>query len=135
MHVLYVTVDPQRDDVERMRTYLAAFDATFVGGTGSAEQLAAVCKLYGIDATRKTFGTTYLYAHSSFTYLIDDAGKLRALMPYGHSAGCDGLGGIYPDHVCFQGSIVRDSERHVGAPDVGEQARKPARGNPADARS
>ena len=86
LQVVYITVDPERDDAERMRIYLAAFDPTFVGGTGTAGQLDAVRKEYGIAATRRAAGTGYLYAHSSFTYLIDREGKLRALMPYGHSA-------------------------------------------------
>lgn len=86
VQVVYITVDPERDDVARMRAYLAAFDPTFVGGTGTPEQLDAVRKEYGIMATRKVVGTSQLYGHSSFTYLIDGQGKLRALMPYGHSA-------------------------------------------------
>ena len=86
LQVVYITVDPERDDAERMRTYLAAFDPTFIGGTGTAERLAAVRKEYGITATRHALGSSYLYSHSSFTYLIDREGKLRALMPYGHSA-------------------------------------------------
>ena len=86
LQVVYITVDPERDDAGRMRTYLAAFDPTFIGGTGTAERLDAVRKEYGIVATRHPFHTSYLYAHSSFTYLIDREGKLRALMPYGHTA-------------------------------------------------
>ncbi len=86
LQVVYITVDPERDDAERMRTYLASFDPTFIGGTGKAERLAAVRKEYGITATRQALGNSYLYAHSSFTYLIDREGRLRALMPYGHSA-------------------------------------------------
>ena len=86
LQVVYITVDPERDDAERMRMYLASFDPTFIGGTGTAERLDAVRKEYGINATRQALGTSYLYAHSSFTYLIDREGKLRALMPYGHSA-------------------------------------------------
>jgi protein SCO1 len=86
MQVVYVTVDPERDDAARMRAYLAAFDPTFIGGTGSAERLGAVRKEYGIIATRHALGASYVYAHSSFTYLIDREGRLRALMPYGHSA-------------------------------------------------
>ena len=86
LQVVYITVDPERDDAGRMRTYLAAFDPTFIGGTGTTDRLAAVRKEYGITATRHALGTSYLYAHSSFTYLIDREGKLRALMPYGHPA-------------------------------------------------
>ena len=84
--VVYVTVDPERDDAKRMRKYLAAFDPTFIGGTGTADKLAAVRKEYGIAADKKPAGAGYVVAHSSYTYLIDRAGKLRALMPYGHTA-------------------------------------------------
>lgn len=86
LQVVYVTVDPERDDVERLRTYLAAFDPSFVGGTGSAAELEAVRKEYGIAATRVTTADGYAFSHSSYTYLIDRAGKLRALMPYGHTS-------------------------------------------------
>jgi protein SCO1/2 len=86
VQVVYVTVDPERDDTERMRKYLAGFDPEFVGGTGTAEQLAAVRQAYGVLAEKKPFAGGYTVAHSSFTYLIDRDGSLRALMPFGHTA-------------------------------------------------
>jgi protein SCO1/2 len=85
VQVLYITVDPERDTPERMHAYLQAFDASFIGGTGAADQLAAVRKEYGIQANRKQYGENYTFGHSSFIYLIDRKGLLRALMPYGHS--------------------------------------------------
>ena len=85
VQVVYITVDPERDDPDRMKKYLGGFDPTFIGGTGSPAQLAAVRKDYGISAEKKMFGSAYTYAHSSFTYLIDRSGRIRALMPYGHS--------------------------------------------------
>ncbi|HEU4654717.1 MAG TPA: SCO family protein [Steroidobacteraceae bacterium] len=85
VQVVYITVDPERDTPERMHAYLKSFDPSFIGGTGSAEQLAAVRKEYGIQANRKQFGQNYTFGHSSFIYLIDRKGLLRALMPYGHS--------------------------------------------------
>jgi len=86
LQVVYVTVDPERDDVARMRTFLAGFDPTFVGGTGTAEELAAVREEYGILASRHVVGGSYSVAHSSSAFLIDRSGALRALMPYGHTA-------------------------------------------------
>jgi len=85
VQVVYVTVDPQRDDPVRLKKYLGGFDPTFVGGTGTEQQLAAVRKNYGISAERQNLGDSYTYEHSSFTYLIDRGGRIRALMPYGHS--------------------------------------------------
>ena len=85
VQVVYVTVDPGRDVPARLAKYLGSFDSTFVGGTGTEDQLAAVRKSYGITAEKKVIGDDYTYAHSSFTYLIDRNGRIRALMPYGHS--------------------------------------------------
>jgi protein SCO1/2 len=85
VQVVYVTVDPERDSAERLRKYLSAFDATFIGGTGSTERLAAVRKEYGISAEKKPVGNSYAVAHSSYTYLIDRQGRIRALMPFGRT--------------------------------------------------
>ena len=88
LQVVYVTVDPARDTPQRMREYLAAFDASFIGATGTPAQLENVRKEYGI-ATLKKPGkdpSDYALDHSSFVYLVDRAGSLRALSPYGSSA-------------------------------------------------
>lgn len=86
VQVVYVTVDPEWDVPERLHAFLRTFDPTFIGGTGTAEQLASVRKDYGVLAQKLSVGDGYTYNHSSFTYLIDRSGRLRALMPYGHSA-------------------------------------------------
>jgi protein SCO1/2 len=87
LQVVYVTVDPERDSRERLRTYLAGFDPTFIGATGNPRELDKVRQAYGIVA--KKVGTdpaSYAIEHSSFVYLIDRAGSLRAMSPYGSSA-------------------------------------------------
>jgi protein SCO1/2 len=86
VQVIYLTVDPERDSAERLKEYLAAFDPSFVGGTGTAAQMAAVRTSYGVTAERVGTGSGYAVAHSSFIYLITRDGKLRALMPFGHKA-------------------------------------------------
>jgi protein SCO1/2 len=86
VQVLYLTVDPERDSAERLKQYLASFDPSFVGGTGTARQMAEVCKSYGVTAEKLGTGKDYAIAHSSFVYLITREGKLRALMPFGHKA-------------------------------------------------
>jgi protein SCO1/2 len=86
VQVIYLTVDPERDSAERLKHFLAAFDPTFVGGTGSALEMAAVRKSYGVSAEKVGSGEDYAIAHSSFVYLITRDGKLRGLMPFGHRA-------------------------------------------------
>jgi protein SCO1/2 len=85
VQVVYVTVDPERDVPQRLGKYLAVFDPTFIGGTGTEAQLSEVRKQYGVSAQKRAYGNDYVYVHSSFIYLIDRKGSLRALMPYGHS--------------------------------------------------
>ncbi len=87
VQVVYITVDPERDDPPRLKKYLGSFDRTFVGGTGNEHQLEVVRKDYGVSAKKQALGDSYGYEHSSFTYLIDRGGRIRALMPYGHSPG------------------------------------------------
>jgi protein SCO1/2 len=86
VQIIYLTVDPERDTAERLKQYLAAFDSTFMGGTGSAAEMATVRSSYGVTAEKHGTGSDYAVAHSSFIYLITRDGKLRALMPFGHKA-------------------------------------------------
>ena len=86
VRVVFITVDPQRDDVARLKAYLAAFDPSFIGVTGRSEALAAVRKGYGVTANKVAMGDSYAVDHTSSTYVIDRQGRLRGLMPYGRSA-------------------------------------------------
>jgi protein SCO1/2 len=86
VQAIFVTVDPARDDAARVRQYLAAFDPSFIGATGAPDALAAVREKYGVTAVRQGTGPDYAMAHTSSIFLIDRAGKLRALMPFGHDA-------------------------------------------------
>jgi protein SCO1/2 len=87
VQVVYVTVDPERDDAAQMRKFLGSFDATFIGGVGTRAQIDAAQLSYGISSTKTPHaGGGYSIGHSSSVYMIDRAGKLRAVMPYGHPA-------------------------------------------------
>jgi protein SCO1/2 len=87
VRVVYVTVDPERDSVERLRTYMKHFHSSFIGLSGSADTLAEVRKAYGILAAKEVHNDgNYEVHHSSYLYLIDRKGLLRALVPYGKTA-------------------------------------------------
>jgi protein SCO1/2 len=87
--VVFVSVDPARDTPQRMHEFLSFFNPAFVGATGTPEQLETVNRDFGITVKKaisenKKLG--YEMHHSSFIYLIDRAGSLRLLMPFGKSA-------------------------------------------------
>lgn len=84
--VIYITVDPERDTAKRLQQYVSAFDPSFLGATGTPEQLAAVREAYGIQAVRQDNPdrpSSYSVHHSSYVYLVDRGGKLRAMLPFG----------------------------------------------------
>lgn len=86
VQVIFVTVDPERDTPAQMQEYLAGFDPSFVGATGTRAALAEVREAYGVSAEREGDGPDYAMAHTSSIFLIDPAGRLRAMMPFGREA-------------------------------------------------
>lgn len=53
VQVAFITLDPERDTLEPLRLYTTAFDPSFIGLTGSDEQLAQVRKMYGVMSERQ----------------------------------------------------------------------------------
>lgn len=87
VQIVYVTVDPERDDEARMKKYLGAFDPSFIGGVGTRAQIDVAQAAYGVTSRKIAFdGGGYTIGHSSSIYMIDRKGGLRAVMPYGRSS-------------------------------------------------
>ena len=89
VQVVFVTVDPARDSVARMRSYLSPFDKSFIGVTGTRQQVDAVLKAYGITTTKRMVEGSkrdYTMHHSSYLYFIDRHGMQRAMMPFGRAS-------------------------------------------------
>ena len=69
-----VTIDPERDTVEKMRDYVAAFDPRLIGLTGTPEQVKAAAAAYRVYYAKvqneNGAAEGYLVDHSAFTYLM-----------------------------------------------------------------
>jgi protein SCO1/2 len=87
IHVVFVTLDPDRDTPARLRDYVRGFDATFVGLTGTPRALAGTRDAYGVVVARRQppGASTYLLDHSAFAFVVDRAGQLRLMLPAGMS--------------------------------------------------
>lgn len=69
--VLFVSVDPQRDTPERIASYLAGFDAEFVGATASDAQLAPLLAMLGVGVEKHEHGGAhYNVVHNSAIYVL-----------------------------------------------------------------
>lgn len=83
VQVLMVTVDPERDLPDELQDYVAFFDPTFRGVTGTDDDIATVAAAYGIFRERGlgTAETGYLVDHTATTIGIDADGSLRIVWP------------------------------------------------------
>jgi protein SCO1/2 len=86
VQVVFVTVDPERDTLEKMQEYVSMFDPTFVGLSGSFDELQKVWNEYGIYREETEFpnsASDYLVNHTARVYLIDPDGNLHISYSYG----------------------------------------------------
>ncbi|EGW55346.1 SCO family protein [Candidatus Endoriftia persephonae] len=85
LQVLFISVDPERDSIERLEEYSHYFHPKILGVTGSAEVLADVAKKYGAAYHRveQPSETNYVVDHSADLYLIDRQGVLRETLSHG----------------------------------------------------
>lgn len=82
---VFISVDADRDTVEKMQPYLANFDPNFVGFSADDETLARIQPDYGFyyqRQLRSDADAVYTIDHSTRSYLLDREGMLRATFTY-----------------------------------------------------
>jgi protein SCO1/2 len=76
---VFVTVDPERDTVARLKEYAQRFHPRLLALTGTPEAVARAAKAYRIYyAKQEGAGADYLMDHSSLIYLMDRDGRYLA---------------------------------------------------------
>ena len=77
VNLVFITVDPERDTPKLMKGYVENFGPTFIGLTGTTEQIAQVARAYRVYFQRVPGkdGGPYLMDHSSIVYLLDRNGR------------------------------------------------------------
>jgi protein SCO1/2 len=94
---IFITVDPQRDTPDKLKSYLSAFDAqppssrpNFVGLTGTGEEIAKAAEAYEVYYRAHLDGRFggaegYSVDHSGHVYLMSPEGKFVAYYSQGIS--------------------------------------------------
>ncbi len=85
--VVYVTVDPERDTVARLKEFLPVFDPTFIGVRMNSIDLESVKQAYGVVAEKVYYDAQdpskgYSVDHTARTYLVGPRGRLVTSYPY-----------------------------------------------------
>ena len=75
LKALFVTVDPERDTAETMKSYLGSFDPRIVGLTGDRAAVDATIKAYRAYARKVPLKDgDYTMDHTALVYLMDKNG-------------------------------------------------------------
>lgn len=77
--VTLISVDPERDDLEKLAEYARFFDPGFRGATGDPAALAAMTRNIGVAffvAAHEPGATDYAVDHSASVMIVDPEGRL-----------------------------------------------------------
>ena len=81
---VFVSVDPERDTPEVLKGYLTAMDPSFVGLTGSPDEIKAVAKEFKVFYQKvETPSGGYTIDHTAGSYIFDPQGQVRLFARYG----------------------------------------------------
>jgi protein SCO1/2 len=89
VQVIFVSVDPERDTLEKLSEYLAYFNPGFIGVTGSQAQLAPLTMQLGIayEIEEHEPGIENYNVYHTVSFLLTDPdGHLHGVFPAPHDA-------------------------------------------------
>jgi protein SCO1/2 len=85
LQVIFVTVDPERDTPAVLGQYVPSFDPTFVGLTGTPDEIARTAKEFKVFYQKvpgKT-PTSYSVDHTAGSFAFDTEGRVRLFLKHG----------------------------------------------------
>ena len=86
--VVFVSIDPGRDDPAAMKSYLRYLPRAYVGLSGTPETIRRAADAWGVQYAKVETGSANGYGmnHTADVYLVDAQGRLRAHFPFGTQA-------------------------------------------------
>jgi protein SCO1/2 len=85
LQVVFITVDPARDTPQVLGAYMRNFDPSFIGLTGSPDEIERVArdfKVFYAKSPGKSEGA-YSIDHTAASYVFDREGRVRLFVRYG----------------------------------------------------
>lgn len=77
LQVIFVTVDPDRDSLDKMQAYLKNYHHAFVGMRGTEAEVNGILRRYGASAQKQqSVSGSSEFSHSDYVYSIDEEGDV-----------------------------------------------------------
>lgn len=83
VQVVFVTVDPERDTQQKLKSYIPYYNKSFVGLTGTPEEIDKVADDYNVYYSKEEVESSseYLMGHNSSVLLITPDGEIFLRYP------------------------------------------------------
>jgi len=88
IQVMFISIDPERDTVDKLKTYAEAFHPNMIGVTGTAKEIADVARHYGVMYAKVEMPNSalgYSVDHSSRYYVVGKDGAVKKFIEHGTS--------------------------------------------------
>ncbi|MCP8884841.1 SCO family protein [Devosia sp. XJ19-1] len=84
LRIIFVTVDPERDTAEMVKSYVEGFDPSVIGLVGSVEETEKAKASFGVFSQKSgdVESEFYLVDHTALTFLIGADGRFEGTIAY-----------------------------------------------------
>lgn len=82
---VFITIDPERDTAEVLKSYLTAMDPSFIGLRGSLDEVNAASREFKVfyQKVPTQDGKGYTMDHTAGGFVFDPSGQVRLFVRYG----------------------------------------------------
>ena len=86
INIIFVTLDPKRDNEEHLKDYIQYFDGNIIGVTGNKFDIKKFADNWGVFyETIKTTNSNYTLNHTATVFMIDALGNFRGTIAWGEN--------------------------------------------------
>ena len=86
INIIFVTLDPKRDNKEHLKDYIQYFDGNIIGVTGNKIEIKEFADNWGVFyETVKTTNSNYTLNHTATVFMIDALGNFRGTIAWGEN--------------------------------------------------
>ena len=86
INIIFVTLDPKRDNKKHLKDYIQYFDGNIIGVTGDKIEIKKFAENWGVFyETVKTSNKNYTLNHTATVFMIDELGNFRGTISWGEN--------------------------------------------------
>ena len=86
INIIFVTLDPKRDNKEHLKDYIEYFDGNIIGVTGNKIEIKEFADNWGVFyETIKTTDNNYTLNHTATVFMIDKLGNFKGTISWGEN--------------------------------------------------